>query len=71
MKGTDTLPGYNNRSGQRPKRHAHPGIDRNHIQQIESRGVGVVRKQRSIDLRDNDRGVTSSVVSVRDGGECH
>ena len=67
----DTLPGYSNRLGQRPRRHAHPGIDRNRIQQIESHEVGVVRKQRSIDLRDNDRGVTSSAVSVRDGGECH
>ena len=71
MKGTDTPLGYNNHLGQRPRRHVHPGIGRNHIQQTESHEVGVGRKQRSIDLRDNDRGVTSSVVSVRDEGECH
>ena len=69
--GVDTPQGYNNRSGQRPRRREHPGIDYSRIQQTESREVEVGRKRHSIDLRDNDRGVTSYVVSVCDEVECH
>ena len=65
------LLGYNNRSGQRPRVHAHPGTDRSHSQRTESRGTGVGRKRHSIDRRDNDRDVTSSVVCVHDEVECH
>ena len=69
--GADTPQGYNNRSGQRPRRRGYPGIDYSRIQQIESREVEVGRKRRSIDLRDNDRGVTSFVVGVCDEAEFH
>ena len=65
--------GYNNRSDQRPRRRAHPGID-SRIQRTESRErreVGVGRKWGSIDLRDNDRDVTSFVVCVHDEVEYH
>ena len=65
------LLGYNNRSGQRPRRHAHPGTDCSRIQRTESRGTGIGRKRRSIDRRDNDRDVTSSEVCVHDEAECH
>jgi len=69
--GVDTPQGYNNRSGQRPRRRVHPGIDYSRIQQTESHEAEVGHKRHSIDLRDNDRGVTSFVVSVYDGAECH
>jgi len=62
--------GYNNRSGQQPRQHVHPGTDCSRIRQTESRGVGLGRKQHSIDLRDNDRGVTSFGVCVHEA-ECH
>ena len=58
---------YNNHSGRRPRRCARLDIDYNHIQRTESRGVEVGRKRRSIDLHDNDRGVTSSGVCGHDG----
>ena len=64
--GANVPLGHNNRSGQRPRRHALPGIDCSRIQQTESREVGAGCKQRSIDLRDNDRGVTSFGVCARD-----
>ena len=69
--GMDTPQGYSNRSGQRPRRREHPGIDYSRIRQTESREVEVGRKRHSIDLRDNDRGVTSFVVSVCDEAGCH
>jgi len=46
------------------------GIDRNHTQRTELREVAIGRKRHSIDLRDNDRGVTSFVVCVHGVG-CH
>jgi len=69
--GVDTPQGYNNRSGQLPRRRGHPGIDHSRIRQIELREVEVGRKQHSIDLRDNDRGVTSFVVGACDEVEFH
>jgi hypothetical protein len=63
--------GYSNRSGQRPRRRVHPGIDRSRSQRTESHEVGVGRKRHSIDLRDNDRDVTSFVVCVHDVAEYH
>ena len=63
-------PGYNSRSGRHPRRRGHPGIDCTRIRRIESCGFGVECKRRSIDRRDNDRGVTSFVVCVHDEVEC-
>ena len=63
--------GYSNHWGRRPRRRAHPDICCSRIQQTESRGVEVGHKQHSIDLRDNDRGVTSSGVCGHDGVEFH
>jgi hypothetical protein len=71
MRGLHIPQGYNNRSGQRPRQREHPDIDYSRIQRTESREVEVGRKRHSIDLRDNDRGVTSSVVCVCDEAECH
>lgn len=62
--------GYNNRSDQRPRRRAHPGID-SRIQRTESREIDVERKRYSIDLHDSDRDVTSFGVCGQDGGEYH
>lgn len=69
--GADAPLEYNNRSDQRPTQHGHPGTDHIHTQQTESREAEVGHKRRSIDRRDNDRGVTSFVVCGRDEGECH
>ena len=44
----------------------HPGNDCSRIRPIESHEAGVGCKPRSIDRRDNDRGVTSSAVCVHD-----
>lgn len=63
--------GYNNHSGRRPRRRAHPDIDCSRIQRTESREVEVGRKQHSIDLRDNDRGVTSFEACGHGGVEYH
>jgi hypothetical protein len=62
-------PGYNSHLDLRPRRRAHPDIGYSHIRRTESREIGVGRKRHSIDLRDNDRGVTSFGVCGRDGAE--